>query len=396
MLRIAKLKRYPENHRTCCPEPNAPNNAEIGELGCMTPIFIDADNGVGGGHGRLQAAEQCAMVEVPAIRLAYLSPEEAQACGIADDRRTEPGGCAHRLPNAEPEALRAVDLDLEFKGFDYKALADLMPMQDARPRLTTGANSTNGRAGPRDVRLTDMQTAREPARDGEPACVGGFAGGGRDWLDGGAERPGKKGATHASPIQPLGPPVKGKGTRGMTALGFPLCCRDDLSSWQFVNVLTRRYGDGSKGFMLRCFERARSDFAVVALKANPPHGANREHGLHAAMPEKVGATHASPDARPGRPLPTPSTSHGGSSTVQICIFIRGGFPLRKRPSKGWREPFFEPLAKTRNVGKAAPAAIQRDTARLARPAPPLARTPASDCFRLASPREHCENLYLYP
>ena len=115
--------------------------------------------------------------------------------------------------------------------------------------------------------------------------------------------------------------------------------------------------------MLRCLERPGSDFAVVALKANPPHGANREPGLHAAVPEKVAATHASPDPRPGRPLPATSASRARASTAKICIFIRSQFPLRKRPSNGWREPFFEPLAKTRNVEKAAlSAGIRRNTA----------------------------------
>ena len=349
MLRIAKLKRYPENHRTCCPEPNAPFSGDIGELGCITPILIDADNTVIDGHDRLQAAEQCDMVEVPAIRLAHLSPEQAQACRIADNRLTELGGWDHGLLSAELEALRAVDLDLELTGFDYKALADPMPMQDARPRLTTGANSTNGRAGRWDVRRTDMQTAREPARDGEPASVGGFAGGGPDWLDGGAKRPEKKGATHASPLHPLGPPVKARGTRVITAPGFPMCCRDDMSSRQIVNVLTRRQGGGGKWFTLRGSEGD----SPSLCKPDMAYTLDRSHGLNADAPEKVGATHASPYARPRRPLLIPSASGARERHcaylylyVQICIAIRSDFSVRERPSKGRREPFFEAPVKT--------------------------------------------------
>ena len=55
----------------------------------------------------------------------------------------------------------------------------------------------------------------------------------------------------------------------------------------------------------------------------------------------------------GSPLPAPSASRARASTVHICIFIRAGFPVRKRPSQGWREPFLEAPAKTHNVEKAA-------------------------------------------
>ena len=298
MPRTSNLKRCPENPRTHSLEPKAPNNGDIGESGSTMPIHIDAGNGVGGGHGRLRGAEQRGMEEWPVIRMAHLSPEQARACGVADNRLTGLGEWDHGLLRAELEALRAADLDLELPGFDCRALADLMPAAVARARLTTRANSTNGRAGPRDVRLTDMQTARESARDGEPASARGN-GGGPDWLDGGAERPKKKGATHASPLHPLGPPVKAKGTRVMTAPGFPLCCRDDMSSRQIVNVLTRRHGGGGKWFTLRGSEGD----SPSLCKPDMVYTLDRSHGLHADAPEKVGATHASPL----RPAATPAS-----------------------------------------------------------------------------------------
>ena len=47
----------------------------------------------------------------------------------------------------------------------------------------------------------------------------------------------------------------------------------------------------------------------------------------------------------------------------MCIFIRSGLSLRKRPSQGWRGPFLEVLAKTRSVDKAALyMGVRRDTA----------------------------------
>jgi len=63
----------------------------------------------------------------------------------------------------------------------------------------------------------------------------------------------------------------------MTPVGFPLCCRDDMSSRQVINALTWRYDEGSKWLMRRCSELAGSGFAVVALKA-VPHDPAREEG----------------------------------------------------------------------------------------------------------------------
>ena len=64
-----------------------------------------------------------------------------------------------------------------------------------------------------------------------------------------------------------------------------------------------------------------------------------------------------------RLLPTVSASRARASTMHICITTRGEFAVSNPPSKGWREPFFGALVKTRNVEKAAlSAGIRRNTA----------------------------------
>ena len=130
MIPIANLKRYPDNPRTHSPEQIAQINGSIGAFGWTTPILIDAEGGVIGGHGRLEAAEQRGMDRVPVIRLAHLTPEQVKAYRIADNRLTELGEWDLRLLSAELEALQAVDFDLELTGFDWKALEDLMPAED--------------------------------------------------------------------------------------------------------------------------------------------------------------------------------------------------------------------------------------------------------------------------
>ena len=85
--------------------------------------------------------------------------------------------------------------------------------------------------------------------------------------------------------------------------------------------------------------------------------------------------------------------------VHICITIRGQFTSPQRPPKDLHGPFLEAPAKTRNVWKAAPAAIKRDTTWPARP--PRPRLPGPDAL-LPVPSasrgraEHCAYLYHYP
>ena len=74
--------------------------------------------------------------------------------------------------SAELDGLRAVDLGPELKGFDRKALAVLVPAEDAKRRLTTRDNPTSGGAGPYSARRADTRSACEPARERQPASAG--------------------------------------------------------------------------------------------------------------------------------------------------------------------------------------------------------------------------------
>ena len=133
------MEKVGATHASPLPRIHSPQiaqiNGSIGEFGWTTPILINAEGGVIGGHGRLEAAVQRGMDQVPVIRLAHLTPEQAQAYRIADNRLTELGEWDQGLLSAELEALQAVDFDLELTGFDWKALEDLMPPEDAQAAL---------------------------------------------------------------------------------------------------------------------------------------------------------------------------------------------------------------------------------------------------------------------
>jgi hypothetical protein len=61
----------------------------IREFGFNNPILIDKDNGIIAGHGRVMAAQQLGLAEVPCIRLGHLTDNQRKAYILADNRLAE-------------------------------------------------------------------------------------------------------------------------------------------------------------------------------------------------------------------------------------------------------------------------------------------------------------------
>jgi DNA modification methylase len=91
----------------------------IKRFGFNAPILVDEKNNVIVGHGRLLAAIKLGNDTVPVIRLACLSPAEARAYAIADNRLTENATWDEVLLGQVFTELAALDLDfsLEITGF---------------------------------------------------------------------------------------------------------------------------------------------------------------------------------------------------------------------------------------------------------------------------------------
>jgi hypothetical protein len=64
----------------------------IREFGFNNPVLIDKDNGIIAGHGRVMAAQQLGLAEVPCIRLGHLTDNQRKAYILADNRLAEIGG----------------------------------------------------------------------------------------------------------------------------------------------------------------------------------------------------------------------------------------------------------------------------------------------------------------
>ena len=116
---IAALRRNPRNPRRHGDRQRRLLKQSIKAFGFISPVIADDDGYVLAGHARLDAAEELGMQEVPVLRVSALSPEQAKAFAIADNRLTEIAAWDDRLLGEILSELATIDLDfnLEATGF---------------------------------------------------------------------------------------------------------------------------------------------------------------------------------------------------------------------------------------------------------------------------------------
>lgn len=125
LVPIEKLIPYINNARTHSPEQIKKLRASLREFGFINPVIIDRDFGVIAGHGRIIAAKEENIKEVPCVFADHLTEAQKKAYIIADNRMAMDAGWDEELLRVEIEALQAEAFDLSLTGFDEKELADL-------------------------------------------------------------------------------------------------------------------------------------------------------------------------------------------------------------------------------------------------------------------------------
>ena len=116
---------YVNNARTHSPEQINKLRSSLREFGFINPVIIDRDFGVIAGHGRILAAKEEGIAEVPCVFADHLTEAQKKAYIIADNRMAMDAGWDEELLRVEIEALQAEAFDLSLTGFDDKELSDL-------------------------------------------------------------------------------------------------------------------------------------------------------------------------------------------------------------------------------------------------------------------------------
>ena len=125
LVPITKLVPYVNNARTHSPEQINKLRSSLREFGFINPVIIDRDFGVIAGHGRILAAKEEGITEVPCVFADHLTDAQKKAYIIADNRMAMDAGWDEELLRVEIEALQAEDFDLALTGFDEKELSKL-------------------------------------------------------------------------------------------------------------------------------------------------------------------------------------------------------------------------------------------------------------------------------
>jgi DNA modification methylase len=138
---IDQLKPDPANPRRHGKKQIRQIADSIKAFGFNVPILIDRDGKIVGGHGRWLACHLLGITEVPTLCLDHLTPAQARAFMIADNRLTEIATWDDRLLAQQFKVLSVLGLDfsLELTGFEMGeidlriASLDDPPETDADP-----------------------------------------------------------------------------------------------------------------------------------------------------------------------------------------------------------------------------------------------------------------------
>lgn len=125
LVPLSKLVPYVNNARTHSPEQLAKLRSSLREFGFINPVIIDRDLNVIAGHGRIAAAKEEGITEVPCVFVDYLTEAQKKAYILADNRMALDAGWDEELLRIEIESLQGADFDVSLTGFGEDEIADL-------------------------------------------------------------------------------------------------------------------------------------------------------------------------------------------------------------------------------------------------------------------------------
>jgi ParB-like chromosome segregation protein Spo0J len=119
------LKPWPGNPRTHSDKQLTKLKASIQTFGFTAPVLVDEAGVILSGHGRVQAAKELGLPQIPTRVLAGLSEAKKRAYVIADNKIAQLSGWDQPLLKSELEILIREEFEVETIGFTTAEI-DLM------------------------------------------------------------------------------------------------------------------------------------------------------------------------------------------------------------------------------------------------------------------------------
>jgi len=117
MQPVGNLRPYRGNARTHSKEQVKQIANSIGQFGFTNPVLVSDDNEIIAGHGRVMAAKELGLNEVPTLKLSHLTAEERRAYVLADNKLVLNAGWDTETLAIELQALIDIDFDVSLTGF---------------------------------------------------------------------------------------------------------------------------------------------------------------------------------------------------------------------------------------------------------------------------------------
>src|SRR5260370_22666599 len=117
---VDDLEPRATNHRTQSKKQITQIGKAIRRFGIINPVLVDDANCIIAGHGRVEAAKELGLDQVPTVRLSDMSEAEIRAYVIADNRLAENAGWDRALLGLELQYLTEleIDFDVTVTGFE--------------------------------------------------------------------------------------------------------------------------------------------------------------------------------------------------------------------------------------------------------------------------------------
>jgi ParB-like chromosome segregation protein Spo0J len=124
--KVKDLVPYAKNARTHSEDQIEQIAHAIEQWGWTVPCLVDEKGGLIAGHGRVLAAKQLGLDEVPVVVARGWSKAQKRAYVIADNKLTENGGWDDDLLKVEIGALQGEGFDLTLTGFSMDEIGDML------------------------------------------------------------------------------------------------------------------------------------------------------------------------------------------------------------------------------------------------------------------------------
>jgi hypothetical protein len=159
---LESLTLNPRNARTHSRKQVQQIAKSISEFGFTSPLLVDEKNVIIAGRGRLAAAQQLNLLEVPCIRLSHLTSTQKKALALADNRIPLNAGWDDELLALElKDILEDTQFDIGITGF---RLAEIDGVIEA-----LGVDEPNN---PRDEKLPALDEDNTVTRPGDVWTLG--------------------------------------------------------------------------------------------------------------------------------------------------------------------------------------------------------------------------------